>query len=57
MARKPKTLPSRIVRAVTDAMWDQSLREMRAVDRLLSPLDRRRQRRSTSPRRRSRRRR
>jgi len=46
VSRKPRTLPARIGRAITDAMWEQGLREMRGVDRLLAPLDRRRSPRS-----------
>jgi hypothetical protein len=50
MAAK-RTLRTRIVRAVTDAMWERDQCQMRAIDALLAPLERGRQARRSSRRR------
>jgi len=46
MPLKKSTLARRIVRWLVDAWWAQSACEMRAIDRLLAPLDRRQPSRS-----------
>ena len=49
MARK-RGLAGRVVRAVTDALWERDQLEMRAADALLAPFERARRSRSKSAR-------